>query len=168
MRPGGEQHQDHQPDNRLGDTVPLLRQRYGEKPGLDGGRVVLGLHAFVKGWIVTFGIWALSTLVFCIASEMIGPNSGAVTVWGFAMVVSLVVALFVAAPLALVLGLLLRRVLNQWLHVVAFAAVFAGLATATTVVVLPGVGAALPAILAAVVGISAGIGRAAIIRNVNP
>ncbi|WP_459305390.1 hypothetical protein [Arthrobacter sp. HLT1-21] len=57
---------------------------------------------------------------------------------------------------------------NQWLHVAAFALVFAGLAAATTAMLLPGTGAALPAILAVVVGIAAGLGRAAIIRDVNP
>ncbi|GAA1108766.1 hypothetical protein [Arthrobacter flavus] len=154
------------------DNAAILQRRYGvtvgRTPGLAAGRVVLNPHAFLKGWLVTFGIWALSTLLFCIASEIIGPNSGAVTVWGFTMMVSLVVALLVAAPLALVLGLLLRRVLNQWLHAVAFAVVFAGLAAATTVLVLPGTGSTLPLILAAVVGISAGVGRASIIRNVNP
>ncbi|MHA7292711.1 hypothetical protein ACX80G_02395 [Arthrobacter sp. HLT1-21] len=50
----------------------------------------------------------------------------------------------------------------------AFALVFAGLAAATTAMLLPGTGAALPAILAVVVGIAAGLGRAAIIRDVNP
>ncbi|WP_162148049.1 hypothetical protein [Arthrobacter sp. CAL618] len=56
--------------------------------------------------------------------------------------------------------------LEGWL--VIFAVVFAGLAAATTVLVLPGTGSTLPVILAAVVGISAGVGRASIIRNVNP
>ncbi|MBG6189134.1 hypothetical protein IWX64_000054 [Arthrobacter sp. CAN_A212] len=168
MRPGGEQYQDHQPDNHQPGTPAGMGRRYGRKPGLDGGRVVLGPHAFLKGWIVTFGVWGLSTLVFSTLSEIIGPNSGAVTFWGIAMVVSLLVAIVIAAPLALILSVLLRRVLNQWVHVAAFAVVFAGLAAATTVLVLPGTGSTFPAILAVVVGISAGVGRAAIIRNVNP
>lgn len=88
------------------DNAAILQRRYGDtagkKPGLAAGRVVLNPHAFLKGWLVTFGV------------------------------------------------------------------VFAGLAAATTVLVLPGTGSTLPAILAAVIGISAGVGRAAIIRNVNP
>ncbi|MHA7153811.1 hypothetical protein [Arthrobacter sp. TMN-50] len=94
---------------------------------------------------MTFGAWGLSTLIFSTVSEITGPNSGAVTIWGFTMVVSLLVAAFIAAPL-----------------------VFAGLAAATTALILPGTGVALSAILAVVVGMAAGLGRAAIIRDVNP
>ncbi len=133
-----------------------------------GGRVVIGPRAFLKGWLVTFGIWSVSTLLVSTASEIIGQNSGALVVWGIALWVSLLVAILVGAPLALVLSLLLRQVLNQWGHVTAFAIVSAGLAAATTALVLPGTGPAFPAILAAVVGIAAGLGRASILRNVNP
>ena len=163
MDSGDGQHRYDHPDNA---AIPL--RRYGEKPGFASPRVVLGPHAFLKGWLVTFGAWALSTLLFSTISEIIGPNSGAVTIWGFTMVVSLLVAIFIAAPLALVLSLLLRQMSNQWLHVAAFALVFAGLAAATTALILPGTGVAFPAILAVVVGMAAGLGRATIIRDVNP
>lgn len=168
MRAGGEQHQDHHPNNRLGDTVPLLRQRYGEKPGLDGGRVVLGLHAFVKGWIVTFGIWSVVTLLVAVADEIASPGSWALTAWGLIVMVSFLIALFVGSPVALLLALILRQVRKQLLHVVAFAVVFAGLTAGAFFMLAPVMQAAFVLAIAAVVGISAGIGRAAIIRNVNP
>ena len=74
-------------------------------------------------------------------------------------------ASLLGAPFALALSLLLRPVQRQWIHVLVFAvgiggftwAVFAGLAPET---------GALPAVFAAIAGTAAGLGRAAVIPDV--
>ena len=159
---GEDQRRDERPDH-----AGILRRRYGARPGLDGGCVVLGLHAFVKGWIVAFGVWSVVTLLVAVADEIASPASWALTAWGLTIMVSFFVALFLGSPVALLLAVVLRGVRKQWLHVLAFAVVFTGLTVVAFTMLAPVLGTAFILIIAAVVGISAGLGRAAIIRNVN-
>ncbi|TJY68896.1 hypothetical protein E4J89_13555 [Arthrobacter sp. CAU 1506] len=148
------------------DNEEILRRRYGAKPRPANHRVVLGSHAFFKGWLVAFGSWFAFSLTISIIDTVVSPDSAALSFWGLALMVSFFFAALLGAPAALAVAALLRPVRRQWIHVLVFAvglggftwAVFAGLAPET---------GALPAVVAAIAGTAAGLGRAAVIPDVD-
>ena len=147
------------------DNDEILRRRYGAKPRPAHHLAVLGRYAFFKGWLVAFGSWFVFSLTVSIIDTVLSPASAALSLWGLVLMGSFFFASLLGAPFALVLSLLLRPVRRQWIHVLVFVggiggftwAVFAGLAPET---------GALPAVFAAIAGTAAGLGRAAVIPDV--
>ena len=161
MHPRGQRRRFVPPDNN-----EILRRRYGGKERPSHHRVILGRYAFIKGWLVAVGAWFAISLVLSIIDQLSSPNSAALNFWGLMLTIGLFFAAALGAPFALLLGMLLRPVRRQWVHVLAFAAGLAALTWGTVALLAPGTGP-LPAVLAAIAGTAAGIGRAAVIRDVD-
>jgi hypothetical protein len=143
----------------------ILRRRYGAKPRPANHRVVLNRYAFFKGWLLAFGSWFAFSLTVSIIHTVISPGSAALSFWGLVLMGSFFFAAFLGAPLALVLSLLLRPIRRQGIHVLVFAAGIGGFTWAVFAGLAPETGA-LPAVFAAIAGIAAGLGRAAVIPDV--
>ena len=147
------------------DNDEILRRRYGAKSRPAHHRVILGRYAFIKGWLVAFGSWFMFSLTVSIIDTVISPDSTALNFWGLALMFSFFFAVFLGAPFALVLSALLRPVRRQWIHVLAFAAGIGGFTWAVFTGLAPETGA-LPAVFAAIAGVTAGLGRASVIPDV--
>ncbi|MGM0929259.1 MAG: hypothetical protein ACQEXN_06090 [Actinomycetota bacterium] len=160
MQPGEQRRRFEWSDNN-----EILRRRYGAKPRPANHRVVLNRYAFFKGWLLAFGSWFVFSLVLSIIDTVISPSSAALSFWGLVLMVSFLFAALLGAPFALVLSLLLRPVRQQWIHVLVFTAGIGGFSWAVFAGLAPNTGA-LPAVVAAIAGITAGLGRAAVIPDV--
>jgi hypothetical protein len=160
MPPEEQRHRFEWPDND-----GILRRRYGAKPRPAHHRAVLTRYAFFKGWLLAFGSWFVFSLTISIIDTVISPDSAALSFWGLVLMGSFFFAALLGAPFALLLGLLLRPVRRQWIHVLAFAAGLAALTWGVIAVLAPGTGA-LPAVFAAIAGTAAGLGRAAVIPDI--
>jgi hypothetical protein len=147
------------------DNGEILRRRYGAKPRPANHRAVLDRYAFIKGWLVAFGAWFVFSLTVSIIDTVVSPDSAALGIWGLVLMGSFFFAALLGAPFALVLGLLLRPVRQQWIHVLVFTAGLGGFTWAVFAGLAPDTGA-LPAVFAAIAGTAAGLGRAAVIPNV--
>ncbi|MFT4469692.1 hypothetical protein ACMX2H_07230 [Arthrobacter sulfonylureivorans] len=146
------------------DNEEILRRRYGAKPRPANHRVVLGSYAFVKGWLVAHGSWFAFSLTVSIIDTVISPDSAALSFWGLALMVSFFFAALLGAPVALALAALLRPLRRQWIHVLVFAVGLGGFTWAVFASLAPDTGA-LPAVVAAIAGTAAGLGRAAVIPD---
>ncbi|MGW6174452.1 hypothetical protein ACWF5H_13270 [Arthrobacter sp. NPDC055138] len=143
----------------------ILRRRYGAKPRPANHRAVLNRYAFFKGWLLAFGSWFVISLTVSIIDTVISPGSAALSLWGLVLMGSFFFAALLGAPVALILAALLRPVRRQWIHVLVFTAGIGGFTWAVFAGLAPDTGA-LPAVIAAIAGIAAGLGRAAVIPDV--
>ncbi|MCG2622187.1 hypothetical protein LVY72_09680 [Arthrobacter sp. I2-34] len=113
---------------------------------------------------MSFGVWLVFSLLVTIIASLSSPGSQAWSYWGVVVLFSLFTAVLIGAPAALILGLLLRPVRRQWLHVLVFMIGFALLTSAVACSLVPGTWA-FPLGVGMIVGMAAGVGRAAVIRD---
>jgi hypothetical protein len=130
-------------------------------------KVIFGPGAFAVGFLTAVAAFTVAVLAISLAGTPYTRLHLSSTVF-MAMVIFLYAAaigLVVGAPLAFALGMLLRPVRSQWLHVLAFFVV-AGLAAWAIFLALYGGDPLETLWFAAMMGLCAAIGRAAVWRMV--
>lgn len=143
----------------------ILQRRYGVKPRSDNVRVRLGLYAFIKAWVVTFGVWFIISLLVALVDSLTSPYSIALSIWAGTLFFSFFIAVLIGTPIAMVLESALRPVRQQWIHVLVFGGSFAVLTFVITWLLISGPFWGLPSGLAIVVGGATAIGRASVRGN---